>query len=76
MDKNLFKELDFIGIKYEKKDIEKKWKDYYDGFAFKSEKDALIYITEDELNDYLNSDEFLDKNPFPSIYDFINKYFS
>ena len=71
----IFKELNDMGISYNKKDTEEKWKDYYNGFAFKSEKDALIYMTEDELNDYLISDEFLDKNPFPSIYDFINKYF-
>ena len=70
-----FKDLNDMGIKYIKKDVEEKWENYCNQFSFLNEKEALIYMTEDELNTYLDSDEFIEKNPFPSSYDFIMKYF-
>lgn len=73
--KKIFKDLDDMGIPYIKKDVKEKWQNYCDCFTFSSEKDALQYMTEDELNHYLDSEEFYDKAPFPSPYDFMNKHF-
>lgn len=71
----LFKDLDDIGVKYIKKDVKEKWQNYCDQFSFYNEIEALEYMSEEEYELYIKSEDFIYINPFPSIFEFMEKNF-